>query len=339
MPSALVGSILTVNPASWVDEVVNLYVTSTNVVSTVVTNHQYAWTITLSSVPAEPFNGWQLGDCYIPLDSTWYVNNGGNNWVGPTAPPHYLITNVSGNQVTVVGDYNITGAAGWANNISTTPTTGDALITRPRIQRKFQWYRNTDPIPGATAAVYTLSNADAGKQVSVQETAFAWNTPDSFTTLSSTPIDVIANPGSTTLVFQDNLTYLGAFKAGTEIPYIAGQPGGPTYEIRALSINPTGYNGNATMFLNGTPTSPLLGEFQIPVLKNSADFNSLNNAPIIKTARMVDPTEGQINACGMNGGVGNSIWGSLAIPGTNKMVVSAVNWYTYNPTALFGNGP
>jgi hypothetical protein len=335
MPSAYVGSILTVNPGSWTDEVVNINVTSTNVVSTVVSGKNHAWLITLSSAPTAPFNGWQPGDIYVPLDSTWYVNNGFANWIGPTAPPHYSVVNVSGNIVTVVGDYQLNNQ-GWASNISTTPTIGVAIITRPRIQRKFQWYRGTTPIPSATAATYTLSAADAGQQVLVKETAFAWNTPDSTTTITSSPYDVVATPGSDKLVFQDNIAYVGSFKVGADIPYPNPSP---VYENRALSINPLGYNGNTTMFLNGSPTSRWLGEFQIPTPKQTGDFAQMNNAPMVRTPLMVDPTEGQLYASGMNGGVANSIWGSLMIPGTSKMLVSAVNWYTYNPTALFWRRP
>lgn len=335
MPSAYVGSILTVNPGTWVDEVVNINVTATNVVSTVIPGKNYAWLVTLSSAPTAPFNGWQTGDIYVSLDSTWYVNNGGANWIGPAAPPHYSITNVSGNVITVVGDYQLNDR-GWGLNLSTTPTLGAAIITRPRLQRKFQWYRGTTPIPGATAATYTLSTADAGQQVSFKETAFAWNTPDSITTISSAPYDVIATPGADKLVFQDNIAYVGSFRVGGNIQY--PNPA-PTYENRALSINPAGYNGNTTMFLNGAATSKWLGEFQIPVPKNTGDFNSMNDAPLVRTPLMVDPTEGQLYASGMNGGTANSIWGSLMIPGTSKMLVSAVNWYTYNPTALFWRRP
>jgi hypothetical protein len=329
MPSAYVGSILTANPGGWVDEVVNINVTSTNVVSTTVTGHQYAWLVTLSSAPSAPYNGWQRGDMYVTLDSNWY-NNGWTNGI----PPHYSIINVSNNVLTVVGDYSFTG--NWTGNITTAPTTGSAIITRPRLQRKFQWYRGTTAIPGATSAVYTLSSIDAGQSISFKETAFAWNTPEITTTISSTPIDVVANADASNLVFQDNLAYLGSFKAGAEIPYPNPRP---DYDIRALSINPVGYNGNATMFLNGSSNSKWLGEFQIAPVKNSSEYTVLNNAPIVRTTNMVDPTEGQLYSSGMYGNVDNSVFGSLVIPSTNKMLVSAVNFSTYNTTALFWRRP
>jgi hypothetical protein len=88
-------------------------------------------------------------------------------------------------------------------------------------------------------------------------------------------------------------------------------------------------------------TGTKIGEFQIPPLSsfvNSANYNDLPNAPLVRTSVMVDPTEGQAPA-GIRGGGGSMFYGNYVIPGGTKMLTCMTNFYTYDFAGLFWRRP
>jgi len=333
MPNVNVGSVLTVTPGTWQNELPNQNVTSVSFAPTTVAGYTYAWNITLSATLTLTPN---IGGVYVYVcvDPTWW--NSTNGWVAGVPPPHYGIVGVSGNVVTVVGDYD-PGNPGdnWFYNTTVTPTIGAAIITAPRIQRYWQWYRGSSPITGATSPVYTLSTADAGFDITVRESGYRWSTPAVTTASTSAAVTAVANAGASTLVFLNNLNYLGAFAIGKNLPY----PGpSVAYASQALTINPNGYLGNSTIMITDS-SGTLIGEFQIPAtLVNSADYNALPNAPIVRTATMIDPTEGQAPA-GIKGGGTSTFYGNYVIPGSSKMLTCMSNFYTYDFAGLFWRRP
>lgn len=335
MPTANVGSILTVGMGNWQDDIVNQTITSVSVTPTTVAGYTYAWNVTLSAPLTLTPN---VGGIYIYIcvDPYWY--NASVGWPNGL-PPHYGVVGVAGNVVTIVGQYDPPGgAANWFYGTTVTPTVGAAIITTPRMQRSWQWYRGATPISAATSPVYTLATADAGSDITVVETGFRWNAPAVTTTNTSAPITAVANPSANTLVFLNNLNYLGAFSTGGNIVYPNPTP---TYVVQAMSINPNKYLGNTTIYISGGGGDPqLIGEFQIPAsFVNSPDYSALPNAPLVRTVNMVDPTEGQINASGVWGGVGPAVYGTHVIGASTKMLTNALNRYSYEYTNLFWRRP
>lgn len=335
MPTANVGSILTVGMGSWQNDIVNQNITSVSVTPTTVAGYTYAWNVTLSAplTLAPNVGGVYI---YVCVDPYWY--NASVGWPNGL-PPHYGVVGVAGNVVTIVGQYDPPGGAtNWFYGTTVTPTVGAAIITTPRMQRSWQWYRGATPISGATSPVYTLATADAGADITVVETGFRWNAPTVTTTNTSAPITAVANPGASTLVFLNNLNYLGAFSVGGNIVFPNPSP---TYIIQAMSINPNKYLGNTTIYMTGGGGDPqLIGEFQIPAsFVDSPDYSALPNAPLVRTANMVDPTEGQINASGVWGGVGPAVYGTHVIGASTKMLTNALNRYSYEYTNLFWRRP
>jgi hypothetical protein len=322
---------------NWQNDIVNQTITSVSVAPTTVAGYTYAWNVTLSApLTLTPNVGGVY--IYVCVDPNWYTSSGGGSWTNGF-PPHYGVVGVSGNVVTIVGQYVPPGgAANWSYGTTITPTVGAAIITTPRMQRNWQWYRGASPISGATSAVYTLAPADAGSDITVVESGYRWNAPAVTTTNTSAPITAVANAGASTLVFLNNLNYLGAFSVGGNITFPNPIP---AYQIQAMSINPNKFSGNTTIYISGGGNVPqYIGEFQIPAsFVNSSDYYALPNAPLVRTANMVEPTEGQINASGVWGGVNPAGYGTHVIGASTKMLVNALNWYSYEYTNLFWRRP
>jgi hypothetical protein len=94
---------------------------------------------------------------------------------------------VAAGVLVVTGDVTVSGSAKVGQTLSATST----VATSPASDAPTgQWFRGTEPVAGATAATYVLSNADAGSQISYTEarTKTAYET----VTTSSTPTEKIS---------------------------------------------------------------------------------------------------------------------------------------------------
>ena len=158
MPTVSVGTVLTADKGRYFDDQVNDLVVVTNVQSTTVSGHNYAWIVTLQTKFTSSFrNGFVL------------------TRTRDYSSPYYLIKSVDVTKtiLTVVGDWTPSPATNnFGRNVSISPITGNATVTTVNILKNYQWYRDGVPIPrNASAAVYTTQPVDIGTVITVKETA------------------------------------------------------------------------------------------------------------------------------------------------------------------------
>ena len=136
------------------------------------------------------------------------------------------------------------------------------------LSRRYQWLRNGADIPGQNGVVYTVTNDDVGKTISVKETVTRIVTNQTNTDFvesnSSVSVTSVQTVSSITgaqvsnLVYQNNIVYLGTFKIRD--PYFDGQAsfgfGG-----NSLAIDPNGNGGLGSLFMNNI--NNVTGEFAI----------------------------------------------------------------------------
>jgi hypothetical protein len=202
-------------------------------------------------------------------------------------------------------------AAAYANpGISiTNGSTADPV--KFALSRRYQWLRNGVAIPEQNGITYTLTSADVGQTITVQETVNrivpnVSNTAfvESATTVSVTStqtISSISGTQDTNLVYENNLTYLGSFKphnAYFDLPSIINVD-----YARAIAFDSSGNGGAGSLYflcgLNGVTS-----ECAIPAsFANgfTTSYNSLPEASLLQTPRSVfdwqsqaypsDPTE------------------------------------------------
>jgi hypothetical protein len=127
------------------------------------------------------------------------------------------------------------------------------------LSRRYQWLRDGLPIPGQNGIVYTLSNQDVGKTVSVREivnrvvpdvtnTSFV-ESSTKVSVNSSTSIQVVANPSlPSSLTISNDIAYIGSFKLRN--PYYDGGPA--PYAINnssGIAFDPLGDGGLGSIFV------------------------------------------------------------------------------------------
>jgi hypothetical protein len=328
MPTVNVGSILTVDKGRYVDDQVNDLVVVTSVTPTTVAGHTHAWIVTLQSAFTSNYrNGFIL------------TRNRNNN------PPLYFIKSVDAAKttLTVVGDWTTTPPITNFEGSDPTkamdpPINGNATVTTVNILKSYQWYRDGVAISkNAAAAVYTAQPEDAGKTITVKETATYWDTQNITTVTESAPYNVAAGAVDSKLVFSENIVYLGSFRLQDTqdgpLAYVQGDLG------KMMSIS--SYNGQKSLYIgyNGVMT-----EYIVPALVDLLANPNLNffNLPFAQFARpspnrkFIDPTEGKRFDYGVQGGTGYvTLTGALPIAG-NKLLIGSINTYTtYNNSALW----
>lgn len=227
--------------------------------------------------------------------------------------------------------------AAWSN---------DMKPNRYPVQRKFQWLRNGVPISYAVGTAYTTQPGDIGAAISLKENAWYLNETNPGTLVEvpiataqavSSSIVVTGSPDNE-LVYQDNLTYVGSFRL-TSPPASSNQQS-LSYGGHGLTINPNGYSGQRTMLSVGHPGLSYAGELSIPALGQTLDPAQLPASTLVRPATaLVDPTEGQLFSSGIAGGTVAESWGLQIIPGSDKMLVTGLNWYSQNTYNVFWRRP
>ena len=330
MPTVDVGSILSVNKGRYVDDQVNDLVVVINVTPTTVVGHTYAWIVTLQSAFTSNYrNG------FVITQTRDY------------AAPYYLIKSVDATKtiLTVVGDWTPTPPTNnFGGNVSTAPINGNATVTTVNIIKYYQWYRDGVTISrNAAAAVYTTQPADAGKVVTVKESAAYWDTLSTQTTVESASWNVAARATDSALVYSENIVYLGSFALSDSQD---GPLTAPAYDItKGISVNY--YSGQPTLYVTYEDRT---AEYAIPALVDlvanpSYTYSNLNIAPFARNQatspnrKFFDPTEGKRIQYGVQGNAGfATLYGSLPISG-NRLLICSSNWYTYAENSAMWTRP
>jgi hypothetical protein len=227
--------------------------------------------------------------------------------------------------------------ASWSN---------DLKPGRYPVQRKFQWLRNGIPIDNAVGTAYTTQPGDIGTAISLKENAWYINQtnpgimveiPIVTAQAVSSSIVVTGSPDAE-LVYQDNLTYVGSFRLTS--PPVSDGHQSIAYGGHGLTINPNGYNGQRTMLSVGHPSLSYAGEISIPALGRNTDPAQLPASTLVRPAtNLIDPTEGQLFSSGIAGGTSPESLGLQIIPGSDKMLVTGLNWYSQNTYDVFWRRP
>lgn len=183
-------------------------------------------------------------------------------------------------------------AASYANPGINTSVAGTPV--KFALTRRYQWLRNGSAIAGQNGVAYTLTNADVGQTISVQETvkrivpntgntAFQESATAVSSTTSSTTITSITGSQTSNLVYQNNIAYLGTFKIHD--PYFDGEPGFGGGG-QALTFDATGNSGSGSLFMCNN--SSVTAEFAIPATLAdgfSTSYSSLPEAAKLQSAR------------------------------------------------------
>lgn len=216
------------------------------------------------------------------------------------------------------------------------------------VQRRFQWLRNGVAIPGATGSAYTTQDADVGKSISLREEAWYLSSDNSGTKVEIPIVTaqsisnsiVVTGSQDESLVYQDDLTYVGSFK----LPAIQASDVKRTmsYGGHGLTLNSNGFGGQKTMFSVGYASDgySYAGEISIPtvtagITPSQYPFSALLRPP----TSLVSPSEGQLTSSGIIGDVDPETWGLQVIPGSGKMLVTGLNWYSSNTYNAFWRRP
>jgi hypothetical protein len=239
------------------------------------------------------------------------------NAAGSFATPSNILTPtietvISGATINQVGTMLRVKRGGWPATQSWTLDWGDPAAEYPNpgirpgylgatvkfaLSRRYQWLRNGVAIPEQNGIVYTLTSDDVGATISVQEsvarivpnstnTNFQESTTATASINSTQTITSISGTQTSTLVYKNNLSYLGSFRlhnAYFDVPSIANID-----VVRAVAFDADGASGNGSFYIynqNGYTT-----EYSIPAtLSNgwSTSLGSLPEAAILQNPRNV----------------------------------------------------
>jgi hypothetical protein len=272
----------------------------------------------------EEFPGNHLTRTTDPVITVW--NRSGN-------------PNPSGTTPTTVGQQLQVFPAGWDRSGLTSTAAEEA---RQTVLRQFWERRNnsgsawaaiTDPAGNVyQGGPYVTTEADAGKQISVRETVTDVNGTSS---ARSTIFSIGAGSLDSELVYQNDLTYIGAFRGPSNINYEYAK-----YGLRGLSYDPAGNGGAGSIFFSTNVYEPAgvgygIVEMSVPTPVISANLDSLGSGGLIQGP--FDSTEGQI----MTSGIGAPPVGDRTVNGTlvynGKVIVGVSNQYdgAFTPVSHF----
>jgi hypothetical protein len=172
------------------------------------------------------------------------------------------------------------------------------------------------------AGAYTTTSDDAGKQISVLQTVV--DKTNGTRTGRSQVFSIGTNALDSKLVYANNMTYLGAFRAPTNT-FAA-------YALNGLSFDSAGNSGAGSLFASQLYDNRLVGEFSIPTPVITSSFSAL---PISGGGSFlqapVEATEGAYLLSG-TGGAGASDYrlnGTLVY--NNKLILGSCNTYSGFP--------
>ena len=235
-------------------------------------------------------------------------------------------------------------------------TVGDnwKLVIDYPLQRDFQWYRNGVAIPNAIHTMYTAQAADIGTDLTVVETVWAISNsnngriyagPTTTTATTSAPVTVIGSPPSSSLVFQNNLSYLGSFA----LPAFLAT-GETKYSADCMGIVPSAYSVNGSSSLSFSYISNVgngpefigMAEVSIPTtLSTSNSFGALPVATVTRSSSDVYGGQGNITSGG-SGTVSGLVSGTsfrsnglFNIYGSANALVSQVGIYSPQSNGYF----
>lgn len=321
-----VGSVLTVNYATWVDQY-PIELTGTVGVGDNPADYQLYLGASASSTPN------------IYADGYWYLTYSGMSTPAQSLITAYNSTTKIATIAFIAADKNPPVGRTWK------------LFNRFPVQRQFRWYRDGVLIPDVFADVYTVQNADSGKTITVQE--IAGFVPPNTTarliptvTTTATSAGMVVNSGSTDagLVGADDFVYVGSFR----IPSTYQNSTGYYCEtsVKGISVIPPAYssNGQRALLMTGR-TNGTFAQLQIPAdgsLGNPTTYPNWANLPY---ATMVFPAQGPTQpgmsnvavgravADGLDPANGNDTSRAQHISGTTKFLFTIYNSYSYQGTA------
>ena len=166
---------------------------------------------------------------------------------------------------------------------------------------------------------YTTTSDDAGKQISVLQTVV--DTVNGTRTGRSQVFSIGTNALDSKLVYANNMTYLGAFRAPTQTF--------GAYGLNGLSFDPAGNGGAGSLFASQFYDGKKVGEFTTPTPVITSSFSALPVSSFLQTP--VEATEGAYLLSG-TGGIGA---GDYVLNGTlvynNKLILGSCNTYSGFP--------
>jgi hypothetical protein len=205
--------------------------------------------------------------------------------------------------------------------------------------RDWQWTRDGADIPGAISGTYTVSNADVGRSIAVRETTrflgennngydLELASPSASATSASHTVTGTPDP---TLVFPDNLVYLGAIQAHSS---------GINYGGLGVAFNSSGTGAQKTLMLKRNLYEAR--EISLPAPSTNTNYNSLavptNLTP--STGLPIDITEGDWAKTFSPSCQLPEMRGMNLIPGTTKMLLSGdIRYQNEPPFAVYWRRP
>jgi hypothetical protein len=264
------GSLLTVTPAVWQNE---LPYELTGTISTVSTTSAYL------GLSASPISGYYVGMWLVIITGTTQADN-------------FVQTSA------VIQSYDSASKTAFitqwtnGNSLVATPTAGQTfkIIKSFPVDRKWQWKRNGTAIANQTSGSYTTQTADIGTQITVSEiagfisdsnTGLIPENPVSTTTATSSAITISGSTNSR-FVYSDEIQYVGSFalpSAGTGFQSL------PFFAAGGLFVKDTG--GTKTLVVRGHVNATSAAEFTIPTsLGTTGPISSLPTASIIYPASL-----------------------------------------------------
>ena len=231
------------------------------------------------------------------------------------------------------------------------PSVGDIwhLVIDYPVQRDFQWYRDGVAIPNAIHTMYTAQAADIGKDLTVSETAWSISSsnngriyagPTATTVSTSAPVTVTGTAPSSTLVFQDNVSYLGSFA----LP--ATMAGAETkFSVECIGLIPAAYSANGSSCLSVSLYSPgpqFIGRADVSIpasFSTSSSFAALPVATVVRSSADVYGGQATITglgtASGLTSGTDYRTNGIYNIYGSSNGLVTQVGTYTPETSGYF----
>jgi len=317
MTTVNVGSILTVNVASWENEIpVVRNGTVTQFTST---------SITLDS------NASQVNNDYA---SMWIVIMD----VNQTFDQNY--SQVSAQIISYNGTTKIATIGAWNG----TPVAGREwrIIKDFPIQRTWQWYRDEQPITDAIGTAYTVQTSDIGKSITVNETAgFIDSTNDGKTpetpsathTAASSPVTVIGT-ANTQLVYQDQFVYRGSFRLPDSTNDYTQYRSFPGYSGGGMFVRGTA--GSKKLVVRGHIFTTCVGEISVSgvSLSSTGTYDGLAKASMVTPNNTNDllpllSSGLDLSNNGVDVGKGTQYWG-ISETYDNKIIWSMIGFYGIN---------
>ena len=210
--------------------------------------------------------------------------------------------------------------------------------------REWQWTRDGVDIPGMTSGTYTTSNTDIGKTIALRETVrFLGENNDGYSTENTSPRSSSTSAGHNvvgavdpTLIYADNMVYLGAFTVGNA----SNGSVHLGYGGLGLAFNANGTGSQKTLMWGAT-SGYIKGAREINIATPSlistqtygGAYSSLPAAAGINpvSGPISDITEGGYAATGMINSQIPEMRGMLHVNNTTKMLVTGDVRYQNEP--------